>query len=107
MSSSVGLIVEVLTSSYFWFLVCCSFASMYATIMLYIAYLLRVSAWLTIVPPLIPLTVTWFFVLRKRTNNYITLLLAPQKTYDVDKTLKEYTELLENQKHEKTNKKEK
>jgi hypothetical protein len=75
--------------------------------MFYVAYLLRVNAWLTIVPPLIPLTVTWFFVLRKRTNNYIALLLAPQKIYDMDKTLKEYTELLENQKHERTSKKEK
>jgi hypothetical protein len=98
LSDSVGLVAEVLRSSFFWFIIGCSFASMYAFVTLYVAYLLKVNAWIIMIPPLIPFTTVWLLVLRKRANSYLAFLLAPQKDYDIEKTLKEYAELLEKQK---------
>jgi len=71
---------------------------MYAIVTLYVAYLLNVNAWIIMIPPLVPFTIVWLLVLRKRANSYLALLLAPQRNYDIEKTLKEYEELLEKQK---------
>lgn len=98
LSDSVGLVAEVLRSSFFWLIMCCSIGGMYAFITLYVAYLLKVNAWIIVIPPLIPFAAIWFLILRKRANNYLASLLAPQRNYDVEKALKEYAELLEKQK---------
>ncbi len=94
----LGLTFEFLTSALFWTVTISAFFSMYTWIMLYVAYLLHTNPWVTIIPPLIPITLAWYYIAKKHDRNYLALLLAPQKTYDMEKALSEYLELLENQK---------
>lgn len=76
----------------------------YVLAMLYVAYLLGVSPWATIILPITPLFTLWLWVQWKRERNYWALILGPQKEWNIDKVLKEYTELLEKQKKRKQRK---
>jgi len=100
-SDSLGMAYEFVTSGFYWMIVCCGFFSMYTWIMFYVAFLLHVNPWVTIIPPLIPMTLGWYYIVRKQARNYLALLLAPQRTYDTEKAVREYLELLENQKHKR------
>jgi hypothetical protein len=100
-ADSLGLTFEFVTGSFFWLIVVCGTFSMYIWIMLYVAYLLHTSALVTIITSLVPMALGWYYVARKRERNYFAFLLAPQKIYDTEKTIREYLELLENQKHKR------
>jgi len=65
--------------------------------MVYVAFLLGVSPWVMIIPPITPLFAVWLWVQVKRERNHLALLLDQQKEWDIDKALKGYTELLEKQ----------
>ena len=99
LSSFTGQVAEAFTSLAFWIVLCCAFGGMYVFVMLYAAYLLSVNPWVTIAPPLIPVGIVWYLILRKRARNFLALLMAPERGWNIDKSLKEYTELLEAQKH--------
>lgn len=69
----------------------------YVLAMICVAYALGVNPWVTIVPSAAPLLAVWLWVQTKRERNRLALLLTPQKDWNIDKALKEYTELLEKQ----------
>lgn len=98
LSTLTGQVAEVLTSLIFWVVLCSAFGGMYVFAMLYAAYLLNVNPWVTIALPLVPIVIVWYLILRKRTENFLALLMAPERGWNIDKSLREYTELLEEQK---------
>lgn len=85
----------------FWLVMACAFGGMYVFVMLYVAHLLHVNAWLTIAPPLVPITIVWYWVLRRRVKNYLGLLLQTSKDWNIDEAIKGYAELVKKQKKEK------
>lgn len=101
LSLAIDMVVDMLTGPSFWLVMLCSFGGMYVFVMLYAAYLLHVNPWLTIVPPLIPVTTAWFLILRKRIKNYLALLLQPPRNWDIDEAVKGYEELLRKQRNSK------
>ena len=101
LSLAIDMVVDMLTGPSFWLVMLCSFGGMYVFVMLYAAYLLHVNPWLTIVPPLIPVTTAWFLILRKRIKNYLALLLQPPRNWDIDEAIKGYEELLRKQRNRK------
>jgi len=93
--------VDLFSGASFWMIMACTFGGMYVFIMLYVAYLLHVNAWLTIAPPLVPITVAWYWILRRRVKSYLGLLLQTPKSWDIDEAIEGYAELLEEQRKEK------
>jgi hypothetical protein len=103
-SSDAKLIFGLLTNHYFWFIVSWSFISMYPFVMLYVAYLLNVNPWITIILPLAPIVAVWYYIVRKRIINYVYSLLKSQKIRDTEEVIKEYLDLLEEQKRKRREK---
>jgi len=102
---SICLLGEGLTDVSVWSVVFRTWSvKFYVLAMLYVAYLLGVSPWATIILPITPLFTLWLWVQWKRERNYWALILGPQKEWNIDKVLKEYTELLEKQKKRKQRK---
>jgi len=95
----LGLTFEFVTSAFFWTVTISTSFSMYVWVMAYVAYVLHINAWVTIIPPLVPMTLAWYYIVRRRARNYLALLLAPHRTWDQDKALTEFLKLLEEQKH--------
>lgn len=93
----LGVGFEFMTTGFFWFIVSCSFASMYTFVMLWLAYMLRVNPWFTLVPPLVPLVILWYRLIKKRIENYMDLLMKPFVIRSADEVIKEYSKLLEEQ----------
>jgi hypothetical protein len=93
-SSFATDIYEILTSFWFWFLVGCSFISMYVVVMIIVACTLGINAWLLIIPPLIPLTLAIIWINDKRLKNYYDLLRNPFTFRDLEETMQEYLQLL-------------
>lgn len=93
-SSSASMIFGPLTDLFFWFIVSCVLISMYPFISLWVA-------WTFSARPLVSFTVAWYIIIRRRIKNYLTSLLAPQKTYDVDSAVRTYVKLLEEQEKER------
>jgi len=98
LSSDAITILGLLANPYFWFMVSWSFIGIYVVAMLEIAYLLHINPWIVIVLPLVPIVIAWYYVVRKRLINYVNLLLKSQKIRDLEDVLKEYLDLLEEQK---------
>lgn len=96
--SSLTLIIGLLTNLYFWFIVGCTSIGMYALAMLWVAWILHVNPWITIITPLVPFTATWYVIMRKRVQNYVALLLSQGRIWDTDKALADYVELVREQK---------
>jgi hypothetical protein len=71
--------------------------TLYPLLMIYIilATDIGVFAWLMLVAMLSPVVGLWFYVVRKRTLNYLSLLFdAEPHVWNISKTLAEYEELL-------------
>ncbi len=100
-SSSASMIFGPLTDLFFWFIVSCVLISMYPFISLWVAWTFHMSPIITVYGPLVPFTVAWYIIIRRRIKNYLTSLLAPQKTYDVDSAVRTYVKLLEEQEKER------
>ena len=83
---------------YFWFMISWSFIGIYVVIMLEVAYLLHVNPWITVTLPLVPIVIAWYYIVRKRLINYVNLILKSQKIRNIEEILKEYLDLLEEQK---------
>lgn len=99
-SSSLRLIVGLFTSSQYWFIVGCTFISIYPYAMLWVAWMLHINPWITIVTPLIPFVTAWYMVMRRRLRNYLALLLNQGRIWDTDKALTEYIRLVRSQNRE-------
>ena len=74
---------------------------LYPILMLYIAF--QIQVWYIIYPVwaamLTPFVVLWYHVVKKRTLNYLKLLLGNEpREWNLEKTLKEYVELLKKRK---------
>lgn len=90
----VALIIAFFTDSFFWSIVIAFFGGMEVWLMLLLAIELSVNPWMTILPPLVPLAIVWYWVQKERIKNYLDLLMKPYKPRDVEKTVKEYLEIL-------------
>ncbi len=91
---TVALIIAFFRDSFFWSLVIAYFAGMYVWLMIYVAMLLHVNPWMLILPPLAVLCIVWYWIVSERMKNYLDLLIRPYKPRDVEKTVKEYLEIL-------------
>lgn len=97
----IAMIIAFVTDSFFWSLVIAYFAGMEVWLMLYVAILLHVNPWMTILPPLAVLVIVWYWVQRERIKNYLDLLMKPYKVRDLEKTVQEYIEILRKRAEEK------
>jgi hypothetical protein len=96
-SSSVCIVFGPLTDLFFWFIVSCVLASMYPFISFWVAWKFNINPLITVYGPLVPFTVAWYVIIRRRAKNSLAGLLAPQKTYDVDAAVETYVKLLQEQ----------
>jgi hypothetical protein len=96
-SSSMRLMAGLLTSGYYWLIVGCTSISMYPFVMLWVAWILHINPWITIIMPLVPFVTAWYMLMRKRLGNYLALLLSQGRIWDTDKALTEYIVLIRSQ----------
>lgn len=101
LSLAVETAVDLFSGPSFWAIMACAFGGMYVFVMLCVAYLLHVNAWLTIAPPLVPITVAWYWVLRRRIKSYLGMLLQTPRSWDIDEAIESYAKLLKEQREEK------
>ena len=74
----------------------------YPALMMYLILVLNlgVFTWLMLMAMLSPIIGLWFYVVRKRTLNYLSLLFDTQTSeWNIEKSLGEYEKLIEAQKH--------
>ena len=99
-SSSVKLMTGLFTSGNYWLIVGCTFIGIYPYAMLWMAWMLHINPWITMIAPLIPFVTAWYMLMRKRLRNYLALLLSQGRIWDTEKALTEYIALLRRQNEE-------
>ncbi len=65
---------------------------------------LGVLGWIVLALSLTPPTALWYFLMKKRLENYLKLLMAKPRPWDVKKAVEEYFELQKRQKSRKKGK---
>jgi len=76
------------------------FVFFYPLIILFfvISIQIGVLGWLVIALFLAPPTALWYYVMKKRVTNYLRLLMAKPRPWDIKKAIEEYVELQKKQK---------
>lgn len=62
---------------------------------------LGIFGWIILALSLTPPAILWYFLMKKRVENYLKLILAKPKPWDVKKAVDEYFELQNNKKPQK------